>query len=236
MSHHGLNRVLDLAPESSLEISALAWYTDVKSEYLPVSSGYRLALSYNLLQTTGGVIPTFPDSETWSEKLRNVLKLWKDSSDANPGSREVLAYALHHKTDPAGIIGGIESLIGADAQEFSKLRPLAEELGYTLFLGNLTCVVSGKSTMDWMEQMREKRRVPNYNIDDYYQRFEEHNRSYSVSDIVGMDGSKSLDPGQKVAMGGKNDVVPLHLFDGIKPDEQKREDVCFHFLSKVMSL
>ncbi|KAG6805401.1 hypothetical protein H0H93_004866, partial [Arthromyces matolae] len=51
VSHSSTTKVLDFASHSLLSTALLAWYTDVVHEVKPLKSGYRLALSYNLIHT-----------------------------------------------------------------------------------------------------------------------------------------------------------------------------------------
>jgi hypothetical protein len=48
--HGGKEVALSTAPDSFSGLSALAWYSDVQHETKPVASGYRLVLTYNLVQ------------------------------------------------------------------------------------------------------------------------------------------------------------------------------------------
>ena len=48
-SHNGKSLTLEFATNSLYEITLLAWYTDVNCE---LTSGYRLALFYDLIHTS----------------------------------------------------------------------------------------------------------------------------------------------------------------------------------------
>lgn len=52
VSHSASSHLYDLAPSSASATSVLAWYTDVIHEVKPITSGYCLALSYNLIHTS----------------------------------------------------------------------------------------------------------------------------------------------------------------------------------------
>ncbi len=51
LSHAGKTQIIDIAFASLAMTHALAWYTDVYHSVSPVLSGYRLALSYNLVHS-----------------------------------------------------------------------------------------------------------------------------------------------------------------------------------------
>ncbi|KAJ4364668.1 hypothetical protein N0V83_009265 [Neocucurbitaria cava] len=48
--HGRKQRTIETATESAFGLSALAWYSDVQHEIKPVTSGYRLVITYNLVQ------------------------------------------------------------------------------------------------------------------------------------------------------------------------------------------
>jgi hypothetical protein len=97
VSHAGLSKVFDLAPDSLQQTFALSWYTDVVHEVKPITSGYRLALSYNLIHTSKVVPrPTLPNMHTAVTRLRHVMHKW--SKDAYPTMHKpMLAYIFSHQ-------------------------------------------------------------------------------------------------------------------------------------------
>ena len=59
LSHGSLSVVYDCSQDSSLlKTTVLPWYTDVMHEIKPITSGYRLALTYNLVHTTSALRPS----------------------------------------------------------------------------------------------------------------------------------------------------------------------------------
>jgi hypothetical protein len=50
LSHAGQTAVLDTSATSQFDLTTLAWYSDVTHEVKPLTSGYRLVLTYNLVQ------------------------------------------------------------------------------------------------------------------------------------------------------------------------------------------
>ena len=59
VSHASTTKTIDFSPNSLISTAVLAWYTDVKHEVKPVTSGYRLALTYNLIHVASpGVVQT----------------------------------------------------------------------------------------------------------------------------------------------------------------------------------
>ncbi|EGN96309.1 hypothetical protein SERLA73DRAFT_76286 [Serpula lacrymans var. lacrymans S7.3] len=77
VSHGASKQIFDLASSSAFTTSLLAWYTDVMHEVKPVASGYRLALSYNLIHTSTGLAPSIPDMESATWKIRRIFPQFK---------------------------------------------------------------------------------------------------------------------------------------------------------------
>lgn len=50
LRHGQKQRIFETGPVSAFGLSALAWYSDVQHEINPVTSGYRLVFTYNLVQ------------------------------------------------------------------------------------------------------------------------------------------------------------------------------------------
>ena len=50
LTHSKKQHKIETADDSEFGLSALAWYSDVQHEIRPITSGYRLVLTYNLVQ------------------------------------------------------------------------------------------------------------------------------------------------------------------------------------------
>lgn len=70
---HGTEkRELETSTESMFHMSASAWYSDVQHEIKPVTSGFRLVLTFNLVQKHSATVPTaaaLDDSHTALQQL-----------------------------------------------------------------------------------------------------------------------------------------------------------------------
>ena len=78
VSHAGVEKVFDFSAQSKFATALLAWFTDVTHDVKPVTSGYRLALSYNLIHTAPhATLPSVPAPDRSSAELRRVLENWK---------------------------------------------------------------------------------------------------------------------------------------------------------------
>jgi len=71
--HGGKDVVLSTAPDSPFDFSALAWYSDVQHEIKPVESGYRLVLTYNLIQNKSQAKQSAAALDTATMELGSLL-------------------------------------------------------------------------------------------------------------------------------------------------------------------
>lgn len=120
---------LELSRDEPSEIAYAAFYADCKHEVLPVASGYRLALVYNLVRPDGEPVPRPPDNDATRTAVTNLLRSWH-------GAPLKLAYPLEHAYSEAEL--GFDTLKGADAAAAGLLLAAAEAAECKLGLGILT--------------------------------------------------------------------------------------------------
>jgi hypothetical protein len=78
LTHASKTQVIDFSASSAANTAVLAWYTDVLHEVKPVTSGYRLALSYNLIYPSSRLpLPIAPTYDGPCAELRQVLRKWE---------------------------------------------------------------------------------------------------------------------------------------------------------------
>ena len=142
VSHGNDKDVFDVSPSSEFTTSALAWYTDVTHEVKSVTSGYRLAVSYNLVNNAPGLPPPhLPDIHSAIPAVEGVFRKWRKGDYDNPNFSGTLACLLDHEYSEAGLeFAGLE---GKDSILISNIRGVAEKQGICLRLGLLECAVSG---------------------------------------------------------------------------------------------
>lgn len=137
VSHGDFKEAYDCSANSLTDTTMLAWYTDVQHEVKRITSGYRLALSFNLVHTTKSLRPAVSSQSRLSARLGEILRLWKDGEDAP----KKIVYLLSHKYSQANLTGS--ALKGADAQLVSTLDRTARPLGFHLGLASLKCIEHG---------------------------------------------------------------------------------------------
>ncbi|KAG5653300.1 hypothetical protein H0H81_001260 [Sphagnurus paluster] len=196
VSHSTSTKVIDFASTSLLSTSVLAWYTDVRHEVKPLTYGYRLALSYNLIQTVPGVPrPMMPDMNNAVSHLRHVLRKWKKYAyeDSDSLDQNFVAYLLDHEYSAANLEAGAKALKGVDAHLVWHLRNVVEDLG-----------LPGEPGDDRDPQMREI-------IES----------SLTLENLVDLDGNSLLGSNQLYV--SQENLIPKDPFDGETPDDTEYE-------------
>ncbi|KAI9800602.1 MAG: hypothetical protein M1833_003260 [Piccolia ochrophora] len=178
----------------------------VLCEVKPLTSGYRLVLTYNLVHTNLRFQRYLPDMNDTTEKMRNILMEWKRASEQTEKScPRVLAYRLRNT-----YIARYDSMESGDQFQVHHLKNMTSKHGFSLYLANLTCVLNGKvSHNDKCPELDETCRGPHYlRLID--------RRSLALTYVTDLSGNEQTG-GLRI---NKDDFVLNDLFDG-EPDEQK---------------
>ncbi|KAI1767563.1 hypothetical protein GGR53DRAFT_99628 [Hypoxylon sp. FL1150] len=131
VKHCGMEKILQTSEE---EMACLFWYSDVSHEVLPVTSGYRWVLTYNLAIDPAAELPT-ADSIPENARLRKTLQLWMqevENASLIPWPRY---WVLDHKYTEANI--SYQGLKTVDRERVRYLRKMCSELNFDLFLATL---------------------------------------------------------------------------------------------------
>ncbi len=110
--HKGREARLDLRCEDPSEATFAAFYADCVHEVLPVTSGCRLALVYNLLRRAKGPAPEPPSYDDEQARVAALFQAWVSSTINDDGPAKLI-YPLEHAYTPAEL--GFDTLKGADA-------------------------------------------------------------------------------------------------------------------------
>ncbi|KLO18808.1 hypothetical protein SCHPADRAFT_819185, partial [Schizopora paradoxa] len=147
LTHAGTTKTIDIAENSSTMTHILAWYTDVFHSVHPVESGYRLALSYNLIHTKSP--KSKPNAQTVAKtgRIRNILLSWKQAKEGrlqlDCKVPDQLLYTLDHKYSKVNLLS--EALKGKDAALVARLEHVVKELGFGLYIANIEFHRSGRA-------------------------------------------------------------------------------------------
>ncbi|KAL8673255.1 MAG: hypothetical protein Q9168_002332 [Polycauliona sp. 1 TL-2023] len=123
------------------DYSYLAWYADVNHSVSKVATGYRLVLTYNLVQQNAltGHIPSMLDDH--KQNLNGALALWDrelrdcESGTAAYGTYERLVYILDHEYSEANI--SMNQLKGKDQLRMRYLSEACHDKGFCLYFAHL---------------------------------------------------------------------------------------------------
>ena len=143
----------------------VAFYADRQHEVLPVKSGYRVTLTYNLLMRGDTSGQATGDDATIAELAHCLTEHFSTprhryySSDDSPPNR--LVYLLDHEYTPRGL--SWSRLKGADASRCDLLRMAADTAGCEVNLA----LADVKETHSAYEAGEDYEHGPTYDGDDY---------------------------------------------------------------------
>jgi predicted 2-oxoglutarate/Fe(II)-dependent dioxygenase YbiX len=168
VKHKGREVRFDLRSEDPSEAAFAAFYADCIHEVLPVTSGCRLTLVFNLLRKGRGPLPNPPSYESEQAAAAKLLRSWGSSKQsADDDAPEKLIYPLEHAYTPAEL--GFDKLKGADAAVASMLVAAATQAGCDLHLALLSIAESGSAEYTenygsrrgrWSEEEGRPRQAP----------------------------------------------------------------------------
>jgi len=149
VSHGGESKVFDNAEDSAFETTIHAWYTDVTYEVKEITSGYRLALSYHLINDSPGVdsAPHLPNGDSSLQHLREVFYKWSHDEYPSLGVKKVVVYALTHPHDGDASLREV-IIEGQDRHIASILKQIGDSEGVLVLMGWLNVYVSGYTGCD----------------------------------------------------------------------------------------
>ena len=222
LSHGGETMVFDNANDSLVETTSLAWYTDVTHEVKEIASGHRLALSYNLINTSPGIIPPhIPSDHSSFQRLREVFSRWSNDEYLESGSGAAVAYVFSHEYSHASLQEVIFK--GEDQQVASMLKWVGDAEGIAVFMGWLNVAVQGYTGDDgWETYQGYPEQVPDYG--DTTGTYESpvmsqvHETNIWVEELRDMQGKRVGIA--KIKLDDEN-VLPLKAFRGVRPEESK---------------
>ncbi|KZS90670.1 hypothetical protein SISNIDRAFT_415181, partial [Sistotremastrum niveocremeum HHB9708] len=203
MSHSGQTKIFDISADSNFCTSVMAWYSDVRHEVKPITSGYRLALSYNLIAPTGSPRPGLSGYSQTVSEVRHVLMSWRQSFAKSTPDK--LAYILDHEYSAFGIGTGV--LKGADAHKIEILRSLAKECRFKIYLASAKLHVTGQGE--------------GYDDDDYEMGCVSE-KELTIEDVVDLDGEEPDFADEDLDLKNPDDFIP-HALDHGTPDDEEYE-------------
>lgn len=208
VSHGDDKDVFNISPSSEFTTSALAWYTDVVHEVKPVTSGYRLAISYNLVNTLPGIPPPqLQDVHSTVSAVEGVFRKWRKGGYNE--QKRTIAYLLDHQYSNASL--EFAALKGKDATLVSNIRGVAEKQGVSLRLGLLECEISGDAgSGGWGSRLSME---------------EVHDTSYTITGLYDLEGDLVKVKGRRsITLCPEEDMIPQDPgFENQVPDDEDFE-------------
>ncbi len=139
---------LDLRRDEPSEAAFAAFYADCLHEVLPVASGHRLALIYNLVRKDRKPLPKAPDYDSEQEQAAARLREWSRLEASIPDARSEsddgptkLIYPLEHAYTQAEL--GFATLKAADAAVASVMVKAAHQADCDIYLALVSIAESG---------------------------------------------------------------------------------------------
>jgi len=213
--HKGREVRLDLRCPDPSEAVFAAFYADCVHEVLPVTSGCRLALVYNLMRRGRGRRPQPPCYETEQTRLATLLKRWSANKESpDDDTPEKLVYPLEHAYTAAEL--SFQALKGPDAAAAAVLNTAARQSSCDLHVALLTIEESGSAEHTGYFGSRRWGRGDDEDLADF-EVSEVCERSATLSNWGRADGSQ-------VELGmfpfDDDELCPADALDDMEPDEQ----------------
>jgi predicted 2-oxoglutarate/Fe(II)-dependent dioxygenase YbiX len=213
--HRGREVQLDLCCSEPSEVAFAAFYADCVHEVLPITSGCRLTLIYNLRRQGRGRLPEPPNYDTEQACVTALLRQWVAGKEApDDDSPEKLIYPLEHAYTAAEL--AFEALKGADAAVAAVLVAAAPPADCDLHLALVSIEESGSAEHRGDDGSRRRRWADEEDEEDF-EVGEVYDRRETLSDWRSPDGSRP-------ALGDfpftAEELCPPEAFADLDPDEQ----------------
>lgn len=187
----------------------------------PVTSGYRVVLTYNLVAKGFQPPPSVQSLQVHISQVRRTLEQWKRTN-----SPDFLVYNLEHNYTNASIRA--KDLKGTDVHRVQCLVHLQEELGLRLCLGSLEKSISGSCEDNggsWGRRGRWGGRSRYYDESDdddggTHQIEEEFDSSLSLVSVVDLEGNVVA---RNVGVDEDEHVVQVGYLEDREPDDEDYE-------------
>nr|XP_018896457.1 PREDICTED: uncharacterized protein LOC109030110 [Bemisia tabaci] len=138
LTHDGEKYEFETSASSNYEFSYACWYADITHEVLPVTSGHRLVLTYNLIQQTDFEIPPYELALEHANKLSTLFKDYNLQLEKDVGDDKLppmLLHKLKHKYTQANL--QLKLLKPKDFAHVQTLAQVSTKLGFNVYLATL---------------------------------------------------------------------------------------------------
>ncbi|KAJ9616980.1 hypothetical protein H2200_000701 [Cladophialophora chaetospira] len=233
LNFNGETKSIETASTSDSSISYAAWYADVLHEVKPVTSGYRLVLTYNLvrLHISDEGLETPPTPLDDKDDLLVTLTKYSDEFQYSETSfPNFLVYRLEHQYTQASLRA--ELLKGGDLGRIQCLQQVADELGFELYLATMEKEITKTDDQYANREWQMEHAFDEYDSEDeggWSEDEEEYDeeeitRSITLQYVVGMNGTRVDDPTERCSRGvdvEEENIVVLGDEDEDEPDDEE---------------
>lgn len=212
--HKGREVRLDLHSEDPAEAAFAAFYADCVHEVLPITTGYRLTLIYNLLRRGKGSRPEPPSYPSEQSRLTELLRVWvADKKEPDNDAPEKLVYLLEHAYTPAEL--GFNALKGTDAAVAGVLAAATQQSDCDLHLALMTVREGGIA--EYMDNYGSGGRWSDEEEDEF-EAVEVTDRQITLSEWRRPDNSRLAMSEIPVE---EEELSPPGALDELEPDEER---------------
>lgn len=207
--HNGKTESIDFStkadPQNEFFVYYTAFYCDCEHEIMPVTSGYRVCLIYNLITTNRNKNSTVPSVEkisehsTEMEKFNELLMQWPEP--------QKLVYCLTHKYSEKNL--SFDKLKTTDKLVAKFLKNVAQDCSLEIMMGTLDKELTG--TINYMNERLDS-------SDD-----ETCQKGYAISSLKSLNG-KDVSMFDSLSVNFKREVVQEDCFDNIKAFSSQKSD------------
>ena len=213
--HKGHEVRLPVTCDDPSEVAFAAFYADCVHEVLPVTSGCRMVLVYNLLRQRAGRLPKPPEYAKEQAGLVALLQRWVAGKTApDDDTPEKVVFLLEHAYTPAEL--SFPTLKGADAAAAAVLTAATRQSSCDLHVALLTIEESGAAEHTGYSQSRRWGRGDSEG-DEAFEIVEVDDNSRTLSDWGRPDGSPAPLGPYPI---DDDELSPSGALDGMEPDEQ----------------
>lgn len=132
--HGDLVQSYDLSAAPCTNTTVLAWYADTSYTISPITSGYRLALWYDLVHTTLSLRPALLSPCDTSAKVRKLLCTWDDARGVRRTPAKLVWVLGGHCYPESNLDASF--LTGRDAYFTAILKCVGAGLGFRVALAS----------------------------------------------------------------------------------------------------
>lgn len=130
---------LSITEPREFSYSYMAWYADADYSVEPVSSGYRLVLTYDLIHQIGDIKAARPSSVLNDHRaaINSALEAWKERLGDDETMTDMLVHLFESEYLQEKL--GLQALEGSDQVQSLRLHEACQDHGFSTLLGQLEC-------------------------------------------------------------------------------------------------